>query len=124
MTNKKILIVEDDRDFFWILKQTFSSEGFFVVTAQNGEEGVAAAEKEKPDLILMDILMPKMDGIETAKKLQEAKNTAPIIFLTNMKDGEHISKAMEAVPKTEYIIKSDLSVNEVVDRVKSRLNLK
>ena len=67
--------------------------------------------------------MPKLDGIETARKLQEVKNTAPIIFLTNMKDEAHISKAMETVPDTEYIIKSDLGVNEVIERVKKRLNL-
>ncbi len=121
--NKKVLIVEDDKDFLWILKQSLNSAGFFVVTAQDGEEGIMVAEKEKPDLILLDILMPKIDGIETAKKLQEEKITASIIFLTNMKDEEHISKAMETVPNTEYIIKSDLSVNEVVARVKSRLGL-
>ena len=122
--NKKILIVEDDKNFLWILKQSFSSAGFYVATASDGEEGLAAAEKERPDLILLDILMPKMDGIETAKKLQEAKNAALIIFLTNIKDEEHMSKAMEAVPKTEYIIKSDLGISEIVDRAKSRLGVR
>lgn len=122
--NKKILIVEDDKDFLWILKQSFMSAGFVVFTAGDGEEGLAVAKKEKPDLILLDIIMPKMDGIEMAKKLQEAKSSAQIVFLTNMKDESHISKAMETVPTTEYIIKSDLNVNEVVDRVKSKLDLK
>lgn len=122
--NKKILIVEDDKDFLWILKQSLSSAGFFVFTACDGEEGLVVAAKEKPDLILLDILMPKMDGIETAKKLQEAKNTASIIFLTNVKDDTHISKAMETVPNTEYIIKSDLGVSEIIDRIKSRLGLR
>lgn len=119
--NKKILIVEDDKDFLWILKQSLGSEGFFVATASDGQEGLIVAEKEKPDLILLDIIMPKMDGIETAKKLQEAKSGAIIIFLTNMKDEAHISKAMETVPNIEYIIKSDLSVSEIIDRVKARL---
>jgi len=122
--NKKILIVEDDKDFLWILKQSFVSAGFFVVTAQDGQEGLMIAEKEKPDLIMLDILMPKIDGIETARKLQEARNKVPIVFLTNMKDEEHISKAMEIVPNTEYIIKSDLTINEIVERIKIRLGLK
>jgi len=121
--NKKILIVEDDKDFLWILKQSFMSAGFFVVTALDAEEGLVVVEKEKPDLILLDIVLPKMDGIDMAKKLQEAQNAVPIIFLTNMKDESHISRAMEVVPRTEYIIKSDLGVNEVVDRVKSKLGV-
>jgi len=118
---RRILIIEDDKDFSWILKQSFVSAGFFVASALNGQEGVALAQKQKPDLILLDILMPKMDGIDVAKKLQEIKSGAAIIFLTNMKDEEHISKAMEVVPKTDYIIKSDLTVGEIVERVKSKL---
>jgi DNA-binding response OmpR family regulator len=123
-TNKKVLIVEDEKGFLWILKQSLIDEGFDVVVAQDGQEGLAVAEKEKPDLILLDIMMPKMDGIMMAKKLKESQNNVPIIFLTNMKDEEHISEAMEAVPDTEYIIKSDMNTDGIVDRVKSRLNIK
>jgi DNA-binding NarL/FixJ family response regulator len=72
----------------------------------------------------LDISMPKMDGITMAKKLKEAKIASQIIFLTNMKDDGHISEAMEAVPKTEYIIKSDMNLDSILGRIKIRLNLK
>ena len=65
-----ILIVEDDKSFLWILRQGFEAEGFSVVFAQDGEEALEMAVSEKPDLILLDILLPKMDGITMAKKLK------------------------------------------------------
>ena len=84
--NKKILIVEDDKSFLWILKQSFASEGFTVLVAEDGEAGLDLAEREKPDLILLDILMPKMDGITLSKKLKQLNSGIPIMFLTNLKD--------------------------------------
>jgi len=123
-TNKKILIVEDDKAFLWILRQSFTSDGFFVFFAQDGEEGLAVAEKEKPDLILLDILMPKMDGITMAKKLKEKGSKSQIIFLTNLKDAEHISEAVSIANETDYIVKSDLHIDQIVSRVKDRLGIK
>src|SRR3989344_3239787 len=69
--NKKILIVEDDKDFSWILRQSLESQFLTVVYAMDGEEGLAMAQKENPDLIVIDILMPKMDGITMARKIKE-----------------------------------------------------
>lgn len=121
-TRKKILIVEDSKSYLLVLSQSFVENGFDVTTAENGEEGLAAAEKEKPDLILLDVEMPKMDGITMAKKLKESGMQVPIIFLTNMSDLKHISDATETA--TDYIIKSDISVEGIIVRVKERLNLK
>lgn len=121
-TNKKILIVEDSKNYLWIISQALLAEGFVVATAENGEDGFSAAKKEKPDLILLDITMPKMDGIAMSKKLKEAGIEAPIIFLTNMSDVKHISEAAEIA--ADYIIKSDLSVDGIIARVKERLNMK
>jgi DNA-binding response OmpR family regulator len=121
--NKKILIVEDDKAFLWILKQNFCDEGFEVVYAENGQEGLEMALSEKPDLILSDILMPKMDGVEMVKKIKEGGLDTKIIFLTNFKDSEHISKVMEIMGETEYIVKSDLHGFQIVDRVKRKLGL-
>ena len=122
--NKKILIVEDDKNFLWILKQSFVSEGFSVVTAENGELGLDLAERENPDLILLDILMPKMDGITVAKKLKEAGSKAQIMFLTNLKDVQHISEAVDTVKETDYLIKSDFHVDAIVSMVKTKLGVK
>lgn len=116
--NKKILIVEDDEDFLSILKIKFSAEGFNVVTAENGEEGVSVAEQEKPDLILADVLMPKMDGVAMAKKIKEANSSALIMLLTNLKDID--GKKPDGF---DYIIKSELKISDIVDKVKNKLGL-
>jgi two-component system OmpR family response regulator len=122
--NKKILVVEDDENFRSILEIKFISEGFFVVVAKDGEEGMVVAEREKPDLIFLDIEMPNMDGLTMAKKLKESNVKVPIIFLTNMKDDEHISDAIEIVPETEYIVKADLNIDDIVERAKKKLGVK
>lgn len=119
---KKILVVEDSKSYLLVLSQSLSDAGFAVVTAENGEDGLVAAKKEKPDLILLDIEMPKMGGIAMAEKLKESDIKVPIIFLTNMSDVKHISDATETA--TDYIIKSDISMEGIVTRVKERLNLK
>lgn len=122
--DKKVLIVEDDKSFLWILRQSFNGEGFSVVFAQDGEEGLKMAEEEKPDLILLDIMMPKMDGITMAKKLKEKGVNSHIIFLTNLKDDAHISEAVATVKETDYIIKSDIHIDQIVSMVKGRLGIK
>ena len=120
-TNKKLLIVEDDKSFLWILRQSFEDEGLSVFFAEDGEEGLNMAIKEKPDLILLDILMPKMDGITVAKKLKENGTEAYIMFLTNFKDIEHVSQAVEVVRETDYIVKSDIHIDQIINRVKNKL---
>lgn len=120
--NKKILIVDDDDGFRMALEAKFISEGFTIFTAKDGQEALVMAQKEKPDLILLDILMSKMTGIDTAKKIREEKNDTIIIFLTNLSDVENISNAMQASP-SDYIVKVESKISEVVDRVKKRLKV-
>jgi DNA-binding response OmpR family regulator len=117
--NKKILIVEDDRNLLSALQEKLLDEGFSVVTAQDGQEGLNLAQKEKPDLFLLDILMPKIDGVTMAKKLKEIGNNAPIIFLTNLDDLNHISQAIE-VSKSDYLIKSDWKLEDIVKHIKAK----
>lgn len=122
---KKILIVEDDKDFLWLLRQGFEGEDLTVIYSLDGEDGLAMAEKENPDLIMIDILLPKMDGITMAKKMVEKGIKAPKMFLTNFKDEEHISQAMEALGGgADYIIKSDLHIDEIVERAKKKMGAK
>lgn len=121
--DKKILIVEDEKELLSLLSQSFKDQGFNVVTGENGEEGLNLAQKEKPDLIILDILMPKKDGITMAKELVKMGINIPIIFLTNFGDAEHISSAIE-VNKSDYIIKSDLQLEDIINRVKTRLEVK
>lgn len=120
--DKKILIVEDDEDFVFIIEKKFTTEGFLVVTAKDGEEGVSLAEKEKPDLIFSDMLMPKMDGVAMATKIREFNPQVPIIFLTNIKDADRSSdvKVPEGI---DYIIKADTRIDDIVQKAKTKLGL-
>ncbi len=118
--NKKILIAEDDRSLLSTLQEELTDEGFSVVTALDGEEGLIVAKKEKPDLLLIDIKMPKIDGITMARKLKEAGINVPIIFLTNFDDLQHISEAIE-ISKSDYLVKSDWKLKDIVKKVKEKL---
>lgn len=122
---KKVLIVEDSKSYLFIITESLRDAGIIVVTAGNGEEGLEAIASDKPDLILLDITMPKMDGITMSKKLKEIGITIPIIFLTNMSDVKHMSDALgSTASNTDYIVKADTSVDDIVARVKDKLHLK
>ena len=122
--NRKILIVDDEDSVLVPLKDVFSEAGFDVVLAKDGQEGLASAQKEKPNIMIVDIKMPKMDGIEMTKKLKEAGISIPTIFLTALKDATHIADAMESYrPDSDYIIKSDISLEDIVKRAKTKLGI-
>ncbi len=119
--DKKVLIVEDDEDFVSILKIKFEGEGFLVVTADDGENGIEVAEKEKPDLILSDVLLPKIDGIEMVKKIRESDKNTPVIFLSNLTDVDHSSETEKL--GSEYLIKASLKISDIVEKVKIKLGI-
>ena len=122
--NKKVLIVEDEPSYLLPLQIAFSDAGFNVATAKDGQEGFETAKKENPDIIILDILMPKINGIEMAKKLKELGISIPAIFLTQLKDEEHIADAMESYRSdSDYIIKTDISLDEIVKRAKTKLGI-
>jgi len=87
---EKILVVDDDPDILDVLTMILESQGYHVVTAQNGVEGLAKVEAEKPELMILDLLMPKMDGFDVYKKLQEPKwakyRDMPILVLTSVRE--------------------------------------
>ena len=117
--NKKILIAEDDKDFLAILQKKFDLSGFDIVVAENGEDAITVAEKEKPDLILSDVLMPKMDGLAMAKKVREFNKDVPIMFLTNLKDDSTAERPSEF----DYLIKSELRIDDIVTKAKIKLGV-
>jgi len=115
----KILIVEDEKILRDILANKFKEEGLLVSVATDGEEGLKAALLEHPDLILLDIIMPVMDGITMLKKLREDSwgKGAKVMILTNLSDSEKVSQAMEQ-GSYDYLIKIDWQMEELVQKVK------
>ena len=123
-SQKKILIievVEDDAPLLSVLSERFKGEGYSVVTAMTGEEGLALALKNKPDLILLDIVMPKMDGITMFKKLRQDPwgKKANVILLTNLSADDKITKAVTELEPSYYLIKTDWKLDDIVEKVKS-----
>lgn len=120
--NIKVLIVEDDNFLVEMYTTKFELEGFSVVSAEDGEKGLEVAKNEHPDIILLDILMPKMDGFTTLvelKKDDSLKNT-PVILLTNLGQKEDVKKGFE-LGAAGYLIKAHFMPSEVVEKIKKIL---
>ena len=119
---KKILVVDDDDNMKLVLIDKLSASGFEVVGASNGKEGLAKALELHPDVILLDILMPVMDGWEMLGKLRgdEWGKKAKVIMLTVVEDAEAIAKALQDGSFT-YLIKTDQSMNNIVEKVEDML---
>lgn len=124
MTDQKkiILVVEDEEPMQLVLRDVLKVEGYDVLEAKNGIEGLELALKEHPDLILLDILMPKMDGLEMLKNLRtdEWGRKVPVIVLTNLSDNEDIAKAVED-DVFEYFVKTDIRIDEVIQRIRDKI---
>jgi len=119
---KKILFIEDEaalqKTFGEILKQ----EGYEMISALDGEIGLRLAEAEKPDLILLDLILPRMHGFDVLKELKtkEPTKNIPIIILTNLEKAEDIQKALE-LGATTYLVKANYTLEEVIKKVKKVL---
>jgi len=119
---KTILVVEDEPPMQLVLRDILTVEGYTVLEAKNGIEGLELALSAHPDLILLDILMPKMDGLEMLKKLREDEwgKKAPVIVLTNLSDNEDVAKAVEE-DVFEYFVKTDIKIAEVIERIRAKV---
>lgn len=122
MVKNKILIVEDEPSMLRALHDKFAAEGFEILEARNGESGLAKAKEEHPDIILLDIIMPKMDGLTMLKGLREDKwgAKANVIILTNLSDGESLSTALKH-GAYDFLVKADWRLEDVVSKVKEKL---
>ena len=120
---KKILIVEDDRSLRHALEEALGREDLTTLVAKDGEEGLAVSLKSHPDLILLDIIMPKMNGVKMLKKLREDiwGKTVPVLLLTNDADPEHMRETLKD-NATDYLIKSDWEIEDVVKKLKTTLS--
>jgi len=120
----KILIVEDEKALRDALLTKLKGTGFILFEAKNGKEGLEVALKEHPDMILLDLVMPVMGGIETLKKLREDAwgKTAKVIILTNLSnDMDKVEQVMENEVFT-YLVKSDTEIAKVVEKIKEMVH--
>jgi len=119
---RKILIVEDDSFVLDIYQTKLTQEGFEVIAAANGMEALGKLEKEKPDLILLDIIMPYVDGLEVLKKVRsmDQLKDVPIILLANLSQKEEVDQGM-TLGANDYLIKSHFTPSEVLKKINKYL---
>lgn len=123
-TPKKVLIAEDDNILRFIIEKRLEKEGYKVIGAEDGLAALNLIEKEHPDLILLDIVMPKYDGLDVMEKLRKSgKPFPPIIILTTSITDPGIEKALSLGART-YIAKSSVAVNEIIEKVRKFIEAK
>ena len=118
----KILFIEDESALQKSFSAVLTQEGYQVLKALNGEVGLALAKKEEPDLILLDLILPRMDGFEVLEGLKKDKATKdiPVIVLTNLSEVENIGKVISKGVHS-YLVKTDYTLSEVGQKIKQAL---
>jgi len=120
---RKILIADDEPDILEIVSFNLQAEGYEVFTAKNGDEAIEQAKKHQPDLIILDVMMPKKSGFEVLQEIQDTKRlkNIPVILFTNLAGEEDAKKGL-AMGAALYLIKSQYSPKEVVEKVQEVIN--
>ena len=123
MANAKILVVEDDEFLLSMYQTKLGLENFEVTTAVNGLQAIKLAQKDKPDLILLDLNLPEMNGFEVLEnlKFQDHTKNIPVLVVTNYSQKEDIDRCFKLGAK-DYLIKAHFIPSEVVEKIKKFLN--
>ncbi|MDO8686638.1 MAG: response regulator [Candidatus Berkelbacteria bacterium] len=118
----KLLLIEDDVTLVKMYERKFKSDNFEVEIAYDGEEGIIKATKNPPDLIVLDIMLPKMDGLQVFKKLRSQPQTfkTPVLLLTNFDQEDAVFECFK-LGAVDYLIKSDVTPQQVVERIENLL---
>jgi DNA-binding response OmpR family regulator len=119
---KKILFVEDEFNLQKSVGEFLKEKGYEVVHALDGEMGLKLANEDKPDLMLLDIILPKMNGFEVLKKLKREEKTKdiPVIVLTNLENPQDIEKSLTLGAKT-YLVKSDYELEDISEKIEQTI---
>ncbi len=119
----KILLIEDDPFLLSMYSTKFEIEGYAVACAEDGVKGLKMAEVEKPSIILLDVMMPKMNGFEVLEGLKKKDNIKdiPVILLTNLNQKNEIEKGL-SMGAIDYLIKAHFMPSEVVEKIKQVIN--
>lgn len=120
---KKILFVEDESALQRaVVEMTQNSQEFSVLSALNGDEGIRLAKEELPDLVLLDLILPRKDGFEVLTELKKDPKTAriPVIILTNLEGSQDVERAID-LGATTYLIKTNYNLKEVLEKIRQTL---
>jgi len=123
--NIKVLLAEDEQSLREMYEMKFQREGFETLSVDNGEPVLEMAKHDKPDIILLDIILPKVDGFSALKELKQETKTKniPVIMLTNLGQDEDIKKGKE-FGADDYLVKANLTPAQVVDKIREVLKIK
>lgn len=116
---KKILVVEDDKFLRELIARKLEKEGYQIVEAVDGEDALKKVKNEKPDLVLLDLILPSIDGFEVLSKIKEDISVAqiPVIVLSNLGQKEDVDKGLK-LGAVDYLIKAHFTPGEIVEKVK------
>lgn len=119
---KKILIIEDDKFLRELISKKLTKEGFEILEAMDGEEGLRKAKEEKPNLVLLDLILPGIDGFEVLARIKEDTKVSniPIIILSNLGQRDDIERGMK-LGAVDYLIKAHFTPSEIIEKVKTVL---
>ena len=119
---KTILLIEDEPTLQKTLSLALTQEGYEVKSALDGEIGLRLARESRPDLILLDLILPKLDGFEVLDELKkdDATKDVPVIVLTNLESTQDIEKAL-ALGATNYLVKANYDLKDVIEKVKDNI---
>ncbi|MFA5942251.1 MAG: response regulator [Candidatus Paceibacterota bacterium] len=124
--NKKVLLVEDEQMLREICSMKLTKEGFNVVVALDGEEALKKVEEEMPDIVLLDIILPNIDGFGVLEKIRAHTNErvakVPVIMLTNLGQDEDVAKA-RTLGANDYLVKAYFNPDEISSKVKALLHI-
>jgi len=120
--NKKLLLAEDERAIAKALQLKLSLSGFDVELVNNGEDALTAIKAKKFDLLLLDIMMPKMDGFTVMEEMKKMKNKTPVIILSNLSQEEDAKRAQE-LGAIDFFIKSNTPLTEIISKINKFLNI-
>lgn len=118
---KKVLVIEDETAVLKVLTSKLTREGFTVLGAENGASGLEIALREKPDVVLLDLIMPEMTGLDVLKRIRKENEwgkAVPVIILTNLNPSERLMRELGEQKPTALLIKGETKLEEVIRKVK------
>ena len=121
MDKKKVLVIDDEADFLEMIKIRLEANNYEVITALNGKEGLEKVKQEKPDAVLLDILMPGIDGLQTLKEIRRFNKNLPVFIITAFSNEERFKLAND-LKASGFIVKTS-DLKQEVDNINSVLNI-